>query len=107
MPKFSQEDTLVIIFSDAGAARQRSVYSRYEETYDFLERLLPKVQRLAWLNPLPRFRWQDNTAEEIDISKAYFCLNEKNADEKILAFSSKEAAEKYGAEAEGSGRALR
>ena len=43
-----------------------------------------------------------NTAEEIDISKAYFCLNEKNDDVQILAFSSKEAAEKYGAEIEGS-----
>ncbi|MDJ0773502.1 MAG: SUMF1/EgtB/PvdO family nonheme iron enzyme [Mastigocoleus sp. MO_167.B18] len=65
LKKFSPEHTLIIIVSDAGAARQRSVYSRYEETYDFLEILTPKAQRLAWLNPLPRFRWQDNTAEEI------------------------------------------
>ncbi|MDJ0696187.1 hypothetical protein [Mastigocoleus sp. MO_188.B34] len=65
LKKFSPERTLIIIVSDAGAARQRSVYSRYEETYDFLELLTPKAQRLAWLNPLPRFRWQDNTAEEI------------------------------------------
>jgi hypothetical protein len=43
-----------------------------------------------------------NTAEEIDISKAYFCLDETNDDGKILAFSSKVAAEKYGAETEGS-----
>ncbi|NJN11696.1 MAG: SUMF1/EgtB/PvdO family nonheme iron enzyme [Richelia sp. RM1_1_1] len=63
--KFSQKNTLVVIVSDAGAARQRSVLGRYEETYDFLELLIPLVQRVAWLNPLPRFRWQDNTAEEI------------------------------------------
>ena len=43
-----------------------------------------------------------NTAEEIDISKAYFCLDAKNDAGKIVAFSSKEAAEKYGAETEGS-----
>lgn len=65
LKKFSKKNTLVVIISDAGAARQRSVYERYEETYDFLELLIPKVKRVAWLNPLPRFRWQDNTAEEI------------------------------------------
>jgi len=42
-----------------------------------------------------------NTAEKIDVGKAYFCLDEKNDAGKILAFSSKEAAEKYGSETEG------
>ncbi len=42
-----------------------------------------------------------NTAEEIDISKAYFCLNEKNKETPIVAFGSQEDAEKYGAETEG------
>ncbi|MBD2207628.1 HEAT repeat domain-containing protein, partial [Calothrix sp. FACHB-1219] len=65
LARFSEEHTLVIIVSDAGAARQRTVVSRWEETVDFLKILTPKVQRLAWLNPLPRFHWQDTTAEEI------------------------------------------
>jgi len=38
-----------------------------------------------------------HTAEEIDISKAYFWLNKNNKEEPILAFSSKEDAEMYGA----------
>jgi nitrous oxide reductase accessory protein NosL len=42
-----------------------------------------------------------NTAEEIDISKAYFCLDEKNNAAPIVAFGSQEDAEKYGAETEG------
>ena len=42
-----------------------------------------------------------NTAEEIDVGKAYFCLDEKNDVGKVLAFSSKEAAEKYSTETEG------
>ena len=42
-----------------------------------------------------------NTAEEIDISKAYFCLNEKNNKMPIMAFKSKESAEKFKVEAEG------
>lgn len=42
-----------------------------------------------------------NTAEEIDISKAYFCLDEKSNEAPIVAFGSKESAEKYGAKTEG------
>jgi nitrous oxide reductase accessory protein NosL len=36
------------------------------------------------------------TVEEIDISKAYFWLDEKNNGAPIVAFGSKEGAEKYG-----------
>ncbi|UCD66784.1 MAG: hypothetical protein JSW69_03960 [Deltaproteobacteria bacterium] len=38
-----------------------------------------------------------HTAEEIDISKAYFWLHENNNEEPIIAFGSKKAAEMYGA----------
>ena len=36
-----------------------------------------------------------NTEEEIDIGKAYFCLDEKNKEAPIVAFGSKDGAEKY------------
>jgi len=42
-----------------------------------------------------------NTAEEIDIGKAYFCLDEKNKDAPIVAFGSKDVAENYSAEIDG------
>lgn len=38
------------------------------------------------------------TAEKIAIGKAYFWLDETGKDAPVLAFSSKESAEKYGAE---------
>jgi hypothetical protein len=41
------------------------------------------------------------TAEKIDIGKAYFWLDGENKDALILAFSSKESAEKYGTGKEG------
>jgi len=41
------------------------------------------------------------SAEKIEIGKAYFWLDEKDKAAPVLAFSSKEAAEKYGAENEG------
>ena len=40
------------------------------------------------------------TAEKTDVDGAYFWLDEQNKDAPILAFSSKESAEKYGAENE-------
>ena len=42
-----------------------------------------------------------NTAEETDISKAYFWLDEKNSATPVVAFGSKENAEKYGTEKKG------
>lgn len=42
-----------------------------------------------------------NSSEEINISQAFFWLNEKDESNKILAFSSKETAEKYNAGREG------
>lgn len=38
------------------------------------------------------------TVEELDIGKAYFWLDEKNTAAPVLAFSTKESAEKYGSE---------
>ncbi len=42
-----------------------------------------------------------NTVEEIDISKAFFWLNKKNNEAPIVAFRSKEGAEKFGTENKG------
>ena len=41
------------------------------------------------------------TAEKIDIAKAYFWLDDKNEYIPILAFSTKESAEKYNAQTKG------
>jgi len=42
------------------------------------------------------------TAEKIEITEAFFCLDKKNKDASILAFSSQEAAVQYGAAKESS-----
>jgi hypothetical protein len=38
------------------------------------------------------------SSEKIEIGKAYFWLDEKNPEASVLAFSSKDTAEKFGAE---------
>ena len=69
LSQFSPNNTVALIISDAGAAKQRSVPDRWDETVEFLNLLTDTVSRVAWLNPLPRDRWLDTTAE--DIAKIY------------------------------------
>ncbi len=69
LSQFFPKNTVALIISDAGAAKQRSVPQRWDETVEFLNLLTDTVSRVAWLNPLPRDRWLDTTAE--DIAKIY------------------------------------
>lgn len=57
--------TVVLIFSDAGAARGGYNAERIELTGKFLEQLQGNVRRVAWLNPMPQTRWQGSSAAEI------------------------------------------
>ncbi|MBF0154808.1 MAG: hypothetical protein HQL64_13795, partial [Magnetococcales bacterium] len=55
----------VVIFSDAGAGRNRHNPRRIEATRDFLKRLASATRYVCWINPLPSERWRFNSAEEI------------------------------------------
>jgi uncharacterized protein with von Willebrand factor type A (vWA) domain len=69
--------TAVMIFSDAGAARDRYSYERVDMTRAFLRRLYQSVRYVAWLNPMPMDRWANTSAAAIaqtvpmfDVSRA-------------------------------------
>lgn len=55
----------LLIVSDAGAARGRRDRERISETRQFLDRVSPVWQPVAWVNPLPRRRWKGTSAERI------------------------------------------
>ena len=59
------ERTVVLIFSDAGAARGGYSEERIEITEKFLRQLKQRVRYIAWLNPMPQKRWFGTTAGEI------------------------------------------
>lgn len=59
------EQTSILIFSDAGAARGGFNLERYELTETFLAQFRRKFRHIAWLNPVPSERWSDTTAGEI------------------------------------------
>ncbi|MDF5736071.1 MULTISPECIES: putative Ig domain-containing protein [unclassified Nostoc] len=67
--------TSALIFSDAGAARGGLNPERREVTAQFLEQLRQQVRHIAWLNPMPRYRWFGTTAGEIARLVAMFELS--------------------------------
>lgn len=65
MGQLHPDRTVVLIFSDAGAARGSYSPERIELINEFLERLRHHVRRAVWLNPMPRSRWVNTTAAAI------------------------------------------
>jgi uncharacterized protein with von Willebrand factor type A (vWA) domain len=60
------EHTLLLIFSDAGAARGRSINpNRVQSTKEFYDQVSPYFRAIAWLNPMPKQRWQQTSAGAI------------------------------------------
>lgn len=56
-------DTSVVIIGDAGAARGFRKQERIRQTTRFLRRLRQRTPLIAWLNPLPKVRWEGSSAE--------------------------------------------
>lgn len=59
------EYTVLVIISDAGAARGGYNPMRVEMTKVLLNKLEPFVKALFWLNPIPSQRWTQTTAQAI------------------------------------------
>jgi len=57
--------TAMLVFSDAGAARSSFNPERLEVTAQFLEQVKQQIRYIAWLNPMPRYRWFGTTANKI------------------------------------------
>lgn len=66
--------SLVVILSDAGAARGNMDRYRIRETEGFLAALGLRCRRMAWLNPLPVSRWAGTSAGEIAQSVPMFSI---------------------------------
>lgn len=61
-------DAIVMIISDAGAARGHYSFERFHACTEFLFALRQEVDTIVWLNPVPQERWRNTSAEKI----AYF-----------------------------------
>lgn len=73
----------VIIISDAGAARGHLNPDRIKMTETFLDQLKQTVRYVAWLNPMPRSRWHETTADIIGQMIPMFEIDRKGLDAAI------------------------
>ena len=61
----ARQHTVLVIISDAGAARGGFNPQRVAMTQTLFKKLQPEVKALFWLNPIPSIRWKGTTAAEI------------------------------------------
>ena len=80
-----REHTVVLIFSDAGAARGGLNLERARLTAAFLQQLNRHVRYVAWLNPVPKDRWATSTAREIALHVPMFEATRQGLDAAIDA----------------------
>jgi uncharacterized protein with von Willebrand factor type A (vWA) domain len=60
----------LLILSDGGAARGYSNRQRVARTTAFVETAHRRARAVVWVNPMPRFRWKNTSAEAIAGSRA-------------------------------------
>jgi len=66
--KLNRKNTVLLIYSDAGAFRgtmDETTTQRVNDTREFLRFLLKKTAQVAWLNPAPKHRWTNTAATAI------------------------------------------
>ncbi len=83
LTNYGDEQTGVLIFSDAGAARGGMNPERSDFTKQFLEQFRQKFRYMAWLNPVPRERWLGTTAGEISHLIPMFDIRRRGLDSAI------------------------
>ena len=77
--------TVVLIVSDAGAARGGFNPRRRRLTKKIVNQLRQQVRYIAWLNPVPRSRWASTTAGAISEFVPMFEINRQGLDAAIDA----------------------
>jgi uncharacterized protein len=77
------ERAVVLIVSDAGAARGTFDQERVDRTCEFVTRLKQAVRRCAWLNPMPHTRWAESSAGQIAQCLPMFEMSRRGLDAAI------------------------
>jgi len=89
LKRLSSGRVVVLIFSDAGAARGQFDLKRVEQTEEFLTELRQRVRYMAWLNPMPRQRWVGTTAAEIAYLIPMFEMNRQGLNQAVSVLRGK------------------
>jgi uncharacterized protein with von Willebrand factor type A (vWA) domain len=81
-----QKSTLVLVLSDAGAARGGNHTDRFKASLRFVVRLQAEAKRVVWLNPMPAERWEKTTAERLSKFVEMHTLNDSAGLQKAVRF---------------------
>ena len=65
LPQWHRDRTIVLVWSEAGAALGTDRAERVTETVKVLQQLQPCVRQVLWVNPLPPRRWERTSAAKI------------------------------------------
>lgn len=71
-------NSVIIIVSDAGTARGNNSGERFKSSIRSYIRFSKKSPKIIWLNPMPKERWKNTTAERISRIIPMFCINTYN-----------------------------
>jgi uncharacterized protein with von Willebrand factor type A (vWA) domain len=82
--KIKNKKTSIVILSDAGAARGGYSKKRISDTKSFLSKLQKCTHKIVWLNPMPKERWEDTSAEDISQFVAMFEATENGIRSTVL-----------------------
>ncbi len=77
----------LLIISDAGAARGRYNRDRIKQTQRFINKFYQHP--IAWLNPLPRSRWRENSATFISRFVPMYAITPRELSNAIKSFKRK------------------
>lgn len=78
------QHAMVIIVSDAGAARGGNSNQRFKSTLRFVLQAKRATQKIVWLNPMPSGRWKNTTAERIARFVPMFSLDTQQELQKAI-----------------------
>ncbi|MEH1813406.1 MAG: hypothetical protein V7L09_13325 [Nostoc sp.] len=81
------ERSTVLIFSEGGAARGNYNRDRIQLTKQFLDELRRYTHSIAWLNPMPRFRWSGTSANQIERMIPMFEFNRRGLQSAVSLLS--------------------
>lgn len=79
----SPKHSVVLFFSDAGAVRGTFIPERISNSIQFINDLKKNTKAIAWLNPMPKNRWQNTSAELIALLTPMFECTETDTEAAI------------------------
>lgn len=84
LKEFEKRKPLIIIFSDAGAARGGNSDGRFRATLRWVIQLKKVAHQVIWLNPMPEDRWENTTAKRIARFVPMFSLSSQSELQKAM-----------------------